>query len=110
MEFFSFPLENKHFSDFSPRDFGYQKCEPSHTFGPAIRDYYLVHYIEKGTGTFKNAHSEYKLKSGDAFLIRPDEVTVYTADEKNPWSYIWVGFTGDMASLFDALPDVFRPD
>ena len=110
MAVYTFPLENKHFKDFSPQDFGYQDCGPLHSFGPAIRNYYLIHYIEKGTGTFKNEHGEYKLKAGDAFLIRPGEVTVYTADAKNPWSYIWIGFTGDMASGFDDIPDTFRPD
>lgn len=110
MAVYTFPLENKHFKDFSPQDFGYQDCGPLHSFGPAIRNYYLIHYIEKGTGTFKNEHGEYKLKAGDAFLIRPGEVTVYTADAKNPWSYIWIGFTGDMASGFDDIPDTFQPD
>ncbi len=107
---YGFPVENKHYSDFSPKDFGYEDCAPSHSFGPAIRSYYLIHYIEKGTGVFKNEHSEYRLKAGDAFLIRPGEVTTYIADSKNPWEYIWIGFTGRMSSHFDSLPDVFRPD
>lgn len=107
---YGFPIENKQFTDFSPCEFGYEDCAPSHSFGPAIRNYYLIHYIEKGTGVFKNEHSEYRLKAGDAFLIRPGEVTTYTADIKNPWEYIWLGFTGSMSSHFDNLPDVFRPD
>ena len=110
MPVYTFPLENKHFSDFSPCDFGYQNCNLSHNFGPAIRNYYLIHYIESGKGVFKNDRGEYSLKGGDAFLIRPGEVTTYTADSKNPWSYIWIGFTGNMSSHFDEISDVFRPD
>lgn len=34
------------------------------------------------------------LSAGDAFLIPPAEVTYYQADEREPWSYAWVGFDG----------------
>ena len=35
---------------------------------------------------------------GSCFLIRPGERTLYTADRKDPWEYMWVAFDG-----FDVL-------
>lgn len=31
------------------------------------------------------------------FLIVPNEITYYEADEKEPWSYAWIGFNGTKA-------------
>ena len=40
----------------------------------------------------------YTLHAGSCFLIRPGERTLYTADRKDPWEYMWVAFDG-----FDVL-------
>lgn len=34
------------------------------------------------------------MEAGYGFLIQPDELAFYQADEKEPWSYLWVGFGG----------------
>ena len=60
-------IDNKEFTDFNPIDFGYQKCKPSHYFGPFIRKVYLLHYVSNGTGIFKNERNEYKINAGQAF-------------------------------------------
>lgn len=31
---------------------GYEDCKPGHSYGPAIRSGYIVHYILKGKGFF----------------------------------------------------------
>lgn len=41
------------------------------------------------------------------FLIRPQEVTFYEADDKDPWEYIWFAFDGTEA---DRLIDTFFPN
>ncbi len=107
---YDFLIENKNFTDFQPCVAGYESCESEHKYGPAIREYYIIHYIEKGKGTFRNERREYSLKAGDAFLIRPDEVTEYYADKDEPWSYTWLGFSGRLAAAFDDLPDILRVD
>lgn len=73
---------------------GHEKCLPSHSFGPAIRPHYLIHYILDGEGTYYENGREYKLGVGDGFLINPGTTTYYIADEKNPWEYCWIGFDG----------------
>ncbi|MFQ9480473.1 MAG: AraC family ligand binding domain-containing protein [Oscillospiraceae bacterium] len=32
--------------------------------------------------------------AGQGFLICPNQVTTYCADEKDPWAYTWVEFGG----------------
>ena len=75
-------------------DYGYHKTEPMHTFGPAIRPYFLIHIIASGKGVFEKAGVKTTLSSGDAFIIRPGEVTVYSADKNDPWEYYWISFSG----------------
>ena len=104
------PLEDKGFVDFEPWDLGREDCAPSHRFGPHIRNYYLIHFVISGGGCFVSPSGEYKLGRGEAFIIKPGEVTVYTADAENPWEYVWIGFKGKLAQSFDALPDVFSYD
>lgn len=76
---------------------GYQKCDGRHTWGPASRDHYLVHYVSGGRGTFTCAGRIHALSEGDLFLIRPSQVAGYAADREEPWEYCWVGFNGTEA-------------
>jgi len=78
-------------------DVGHEQTVSGHRYGPAVREYYLLHVIRKGCGKFVRGGVEYALKEGDAFLIRPMEVTVYTADKTDPWEYYWIGFSGENA-------------
>ena len=87
-------------------DYGYHETEPAHSFGPAVRPYYLIHFIKSGEGTFINNNKAVKLKGGDAFIIRPGEVTTYYADTKNPWVYYWISFNGSYAQkLMESTTD-----
>ncbi len=76
---------------------GCSKTEPLHSFGPAVKPFYLIHYILSGKGIFSYGEKEYHLEAGYGFLITPDELAFYQADEHNPWTYVWVGFTGNEA-------------
>ena len=86
------PIVDKHLSPINPTQFGYQNCEKSHSFGPAIRTHYLIHFVVSGCGIFRIDDREYKLSQGEMFVIPPWKETYYEADATNPWSYIWVGF------------------
>ena len=74
---------------------GYEDCEPGHSFGPAVRDYYIIHYITGGKGVFFDGKNEYEPEAGGGFLIVPSVVTTYRADISEPWSYSWVAFEGE---------------
>lgn len=81
---------------------GKEDCRPGHFFGPAIRSHYLLHFILEGQGYYKIKEELLQVKAGEAFLIRPGEVTYYEADRKRPWSYAWIAFDGpDSMSLLE---------
>ena len=92
-----FPNEN--FIDLCMYQFGYEQCDPGHSFGPATRNHYLFHYILSGTGTLMadNANGDtqtYSVKSGQGFMIFPGQINTYIADEQLPWEYMWIEFDG----------------
>ncbi len=76
---------------------GVQRCGAHHSWGPAVRDHYLIHYITAGHGTFSSGGKSYSLSAGDGFLVVPSRVVSYIADETDPWEYCWVGFNGSDA-------------
>lgn len=92
-----FPNEN--FIDLSLYQFGWERCAPSHSFGPAARTHFLFHYVISGTGTLyaddlSKTTQAYKIKSGQGFMIFPNQITTYIADKTIPWEYVWLEFDG----------------
>jgi AraC-like DNA-binding protein len=70
-----------------------------HNTGPGVHDYYLVHTVHSGNGTFEMHNRTYHCTAGDTFIIYPGELFRYTADAENPWQYSWVAFTGYAAGM-----------
>lgn len=90
---------NERFIDLGLYQFGLEQCAPAHSFGPATRNHYLFHYVLSGSGTLyadnqKGETITYHIKSGQGFLIFPNQITTYIADEKLPWEYTWIEFDG----------------
>lgn len=82
------------FSDFYFCYCGHAHCEPLHSYGPAVRPNYLLHYILDGQGIYRVEGQEYVLGKGQGFLVPPNRQTFYQASEQNPWTYLWIGFDG----------------
>lgn len=95
-----FSVEGQPFHDLSFCYCGIHDCEPGHSYGPAIRPNYLLHFILKGKGTYYLNDQKYDVSKDQCFLIRPNELTFYQADKSEPWTYIWVGFGGEMAKKY----------
>ncbi len=92
-----FPNEN--FVDLGLYQFGWEQCDPSHSFGPAARNHYLFHFCISGTGILiaENTKGEsitYQIKSGQGFMIFPHQICTYLADHEIPWEYVWIEFDG----------------
>ena len=98
-EFYFSIFPNERFIDLGLYQFGMEQCSPSHSYGPAARNHFLFHYIISGTGTLYADDSTgttktYHLKSGEGFLIFPNQITTYIADKELPWEYVWIEFDG----------------
>lgn len=90
---------NERFVDLSLFQYGYEKCDPLHSYGPYIRNHYLFHYIISGKGVLNATDSKgitrkFELAADSGFLIYPGLVNTYYADEHEPWEYTWIEFDG----------------
>lgn len=84
---------------------GHEYCQPGHTWGPGVRDHYLIHLVVAGKGIYQVGGSSHTLQEGDLFLAKPNQLITYAADEQDPWEYYWVGFNGACANkLVQAAP------
>ncbi|MCQ5201437.1 AraC family transcriptional regulator [Mordavella massiliensis] len=113
-----FPSEN--FVDLGLYQYGWEQCDPAHSFGPAARTHYLFHYVISGTGILMAQNSkkesvEYHIKSGQGFMIFPHQICTYTADSELPWEYTWIEFDGlkakeimEMAGISPDSP-IYKP-
>lgn len=93
-------LKNDTFNEINVKFCGIQECSANYAYGPAIRSHYLIHYCLNGKGYYHVHDKIYSVEAGQAFLIYPDDTTFYRADEKDPWTYLWIGFDGDKAEYY----------
>ncbi len=101
-------VKNMHHKELNIVECGSESCTPNHSFGPIARNYWLLHYVTKGSGVFCTKGREYALGVGDIFVIKPQEVTYYKASEDDPWEYIWIGFTAEIPLPEQLKKDTFR--
>lgn len=87
-------------TDLNVYECGMQKCSSDYNYGPAIREFFLIHYIFEGKGFLKVGNKTYYLEKGKGFLICPETVVHYRADHENPWHYAWIAFQGIKAESF----------
>lgn len=98
-------VSNREFREINPLQAGWERCRPGHSFGPALRSFYLLHYVVSGHGTFRTENKSSRVGPGEIFVIRPGETTFYQASSEDPWHYIWIGFT-----LGLPLPEALKSD
>lgn len=102
----SYIFENKGYKTLNIRTLGYQACPSLHSFGYADTDFYLIHHVLSGSGTFVKNGDAHTVSAGEAFIIKPGNTYTYTADEFNPWEYVWFSFNGEIASMFENIGDI----
>ena len=89
---------------------GRQQCSPVHSWGPGVRNHYLIHHVISGRGIYILQNRRYELAAGDTFIIYPDTSIHYFADSRDPWEYIWVGFDGIDAPHYVEQTDFTREE
>ena len=64
----------------------------------------MIHYVFSGKGTLFLDDKPYPVRSGECFLICPDDNASYIADKDDPWRSGWIGFRGKAAEQLKQLP------
>lgn len=101
-------INNRYDSNIYVHQCGQEFCAPNHSYGPAVRDHYLIHLVISGKGNYYFNDKKYPLKKNDLFLISPGDVTFYKADSEDPWHYAWVGFNGIKVTQYLELIGISR--
>jgi AraC-like DNA-binding protein len=77
---------------------GESQTKPLHRLGPKVYDFYLMHIVLEGKGTFNCGGKTFNLRAGHTFLIEPEQLISYESDAASPWRYRWVAFHGEQAA------------
>ena len=90
---------NERFFELTMYQFGYEKCRPNHSFGPAAWNHFLFQYVVSGKGLLISTNDEehnirYKLSPGQGFMLWPGQRNHYIADSEDPWACAWIEFDG----------------
>ena len=102
-------IRDDQYSKLSPLYMGAEQCESLHSFGPHVRMCWLIHFVVSGKGTYTVGDNVFTVLPGQAFLIRPGDITTYTADKDDPWYYIWASFDVN-SDVLDDVPFIIDDD
>ncbi len=88
---------NSHNFDLNIDHYGAEQCDKNYSFGPTVRDNYVLHFITEGKGKITILGETTELTAGDLFVLPKNKSIFYQADGQEPWTYVWVGFSGSKA-------------
>ena len=101
-------FQDERFVDLNLYQYGWERTEPLHSYGPHARNHYLFHYVISGRGVLYADDNAYTIEGGHGFLIVPGVPTTYVADREDPWEYTWIEFDGLRARESLSLAGVSR--
>lgn len=81
------------------RDLGLERDSSEAHWGPAIRDFYIFHYIINGSGYFNGQ----LVKKGQGFTIKKNALHEYHSNPDDPWQYFWFMMDADEKYLEDCF-------
>lgn len=76
---------------------GIREKDEESLWGPGIQNNYALHYIINGVGYLECEGKKYRITKGQSFVVLKNKKVFYYPDKNEPWSYIWVSFTGSEA-------------
>jgi len=94
---------------FMPAQFELHYCgnavyDEYHSFGPYIRDHFLIVYIEKGESTLFIENEKYIIKEHNLLVFFPNSKILYKNNENTKWHIWWMGVSGDaLYKYFESL-------
>ena len=89
---------------------GTQQCLPGYAYPRCAREGFHLHVVLSGCGTYQVGDKIFPVHAGQMFLLKDREEVFYQADDRDPWTYVWVTFRGfraaeylDMAGFTDGV-------
>lgn len=79
---------------------GSQTCQPGEEWSSKVIDHYLLCHILEGKGKLYTKGKTFYLSKGQGFLVSPEVLTSFVADEEEPWSYAYVAFAGHLVDTY----------
>ncbi len=64
---------------------------------PQYNNSYVITIVRSGKGTLEARGELYKLSKNDAFITYPNELSILTADNSDPWELCFFSFNGKIA-------------
>lgn len=71
-----------------------ENLTPGITYGPVIRDVYIVECCTAGYGSVIINGTEFLVGPGDCYILLPGDTVIHTADIKEPRSGVWCALSG----------------
>lgn len=80
----------------------------NHTYGPVVRERFLLTFVNEGEADLIVRGKKVLLKSHDLLVVYPGEKLEYKTKKDVPWSISWVGIYGDAVEKFLEMIHVSR--
>ncbi len=93
----------KRYIELNLHECGREICIPEKDFVYSRKDYHLFHFIVSGRGILEMKGEVFHLKPNTIFYIPPHGDAKYYPDRQDPWTYIWLGFSGSNAEEYMSL-------
>lgn len=75
-----------------------------HSYGPEVRQHYLLMYCVDGTAVCKKDDDEISFGAHDLYVMFPNEKIHYEVNKNSLWTISWVGVYGKFAyEIFDKI-------
>ncbi len=64
---------------------------------PQYNNNYSITVVRNGKGVLETKGKKYKLSKNDVFITIPNELSIQTADQKDPWELCFISFEGPLS-------------
>lgn len=93
----------KEYQELSIFECGREECVKDKSIVLSIKNYHLLHYVLNGKGYIVIGNKKYEVNKGEMFYIPPMTNAKYYPNKEDPWTYEWVGFSGNKSDEFISL-------
>lgn len=93
-------LSVTHYMELSLQQCGRERCIPSKYIAFDPLPFHIIHCVISGKGYLEVGKTKYAIGKNSLFFIPANSTVNYYPDKDDPWTYMWVGFSGTTANLY----------